>query len=59
MDAGCEIVYPMEVQFYGDKGGRLRDAFGHTWGLAQHVEDLSREEMDRRMGAMYEEPPAP
>ena len=56
LDAGCEVVYPLELQFYGDKGGRLRDPFGHTWGLSQHVEDVSAEEMERRMAAMYEDP---
>lgn len=55
VDAGAEIVYPLEMQFYGDKGGRLRDPFGHTWGLAQHVEDVSSEEMTRRMAAFYED----
>jgi PhnB protein len=55
IDAGCEVVYPLEMQFYGDKGGRVRDPFGHTWGLGQHVEDVGPEEMDRRMAAFYEE----
>ncbi|MBY5161184.1 VOC family protein [Salsipaludibacter albus] len=49
--AGAEEVFPLEDQFYGDRGGRVRDPFGHTWGLGQHVEDLSREEMERRMSA--------
>lgn len=53
--AGCEEVYPLEVQFYGDKGGRVRDPFGHTWGLGQHLEDLSEEEMARRMAEFYDE----
>ena len=52
--AGAEEVYPLEMQFYGDKGGRVRDPFGHTWGLGQHVEDVSEEEMERRMAAFYE-----
>ena len=55
LDAGCDVVFPLELQFYGDKGGRVRDPFGHTWGLAQHVEDVSPEEMERRMAAFYEE----
>lgn len=54
--AGAEVVYPLELQFYGDKGGRVRDPFGHTWGLGQHVEDVSPEEMERRMAAFYENP---
>lgn len=47
--AGCEVVYPLADQFYGDRGGRLRDPFGHQWMLSTHIEDVSREELDRRM----------
>ena len=46
--AGAREIYPLELQFYGDKGGRIEDPFGHQWGLAQHVEDVSTEEMERR-----------
>ncbi len=53
--AGAEVVYPLELQFYGDLGGRLRDPFGHSWGLAQHVEDVDDEEMERRMAAYYDD----
>lgn len=53
--AGAEVVFPLELQFYGDKGGRIRDPFGHTWGLGQHVEDVTPEEMERRMAAFYED----
>ncbi len=53
--AGAEEVYPLELQFYGDLSGRLKDPFGHTWGLGQHVEDVSEDEMAARMQAFYEE----
>lgn len=54
IEAGAEEVFPLELQFYGDKSGRVRDPFGHTWGLGQHVEDVSQEEMERRMASFYE-----
>lgn len=54
VEAGAEVVYPFELQFYGDEGGRIRDPFGHTWGIGRHVEDVSEEEMARRMAAFYE-----
>jgi PhnB protein len=50
--AGCTVIYPLADQFYGDRGGRLRDPFGHQWMLSTHIEDVSREELDRRMRAM-------
>lgn len=55
IEAGAEVVYPLEMQFYGDKGGRVRDPFGHTWGMAQHIEDVDADEMKRRMAAFYEQ----
>ena len=48
---GAEISRPVENQFYGDRMGTLRDPFGHTWSVATHVEDVSPEEMERRMKA--------
>lgn len=53
--AGAEEVFPLETQFYGDRSGRVRDPFGHTWGLGQHVEDVSDDEMRRRVAAFYED----
>jgi len=47
--AGAREIFPLSLQFYGDKGGRVEDPFGHQWGLGQHVEDVSPEEMDRRV----------
>jgi PhnB protein len=53
--AGCEVVYPLADQFYGDRAGRLRDPFGHQWMLSTHIEDVDREEIDRRMQAWFEQ----
>lgn len=53
--AGCEVIYPLADQFYGDRGGRLRDPFGHQWMLSTHIEDVDREELDRRMQAWSEQ----
>lgn len=52
---GAEVLFPYELQFYGDEGGRIRDPFGHQWGIGRHVEDVGEEEMARRMAAFYEE----
>ena len=35
--------------FWGDRMGNLTDPFGHTWAIATHKEDVSPEEMGRRM----------
>jgi PhnB protein len=46
--AGCTATMPLQDQFWGDRYGKVSDPFGHHWGLAQHVEDVSPEEMERR-----------
>ena len=53
--AGCDVMYPLADQFYGDRAGRLRDPFGHQWMLSTHIEDVDRDEMDRRMQAWSEQ----
>jgi len=54
--AGAEVVYPLADQFYGERGGRLRDPFGQQWMLSQHIEDVSPEEMNRRAAAFFSSP---
>jgi PhnB protein len=49
--AGATELKPVADQFYGDRMGFLKDPFGHQWGFASHVEDVSREEMERRAKA--------
>ena len=51
---GAKILKPVEDQFYGDRSGFLRDPFGHLWGLATHKEDVSAQEMEKRMKKMMQ-----
>jgi PhnB protein len=44
-DAGAKTIMPLADQFWGDRTGCLEDPFGHHWWLAQHVRDLSPDEM--------------
>jgi PhnB protein len=46
---GATVLKAVQDQFYGDRSGFLRDPFGHLWGIATHVEDVSPEEMKERM----------
>jgi len=46
---GAKIMKPVQDQFYGDRNGFIQDPFGHLWGIATHVEDVSPEEMKERM----------
>jgi PhnB protein len=49
--AGGKVFRPLKDQFYGDRSGSFTDPFGHTWTIATHKEDVSPEEMERRMAA--------
>lgn len=51
--AGAETVREVETQFYGDRGGKLRDPFGHVWWIATHVEDVSPDEIRRRAAELF------
>jgi PhnB protein len=48
VNAGAEVVKPVEDQFYGDRSGGVKDPFGHLWWIATHKEDLSMEEINER-----------
>ncbi|HSZ63548.1 MAG TPA: VOC family protein [Terriglobales bacterium] len=45
---GAKILKPVQDQFYGDRSGFIQDPFGHLWGVATHVEDVSEKEMSER-----------
>ena len=44
-------VKPLQDQFYGDRSGTFNDPFGHQWTVATHKEDVTPEEMEKRMAA--------
>ena len=50
--AGARLVTPVTDQFYGDRSGQVQDPFGYTWSISMHKEDMSVEEMYRRLEAM-------
>lgn len=51
-EAGAKIRRPLQDQFYGDRSATLEDPFGHIWTLASHIEDVTPEEMEKRMAAL-------
>jgi PhnB protein len=51
--AGAKVEKPVQDQFYGDRSGTFADPFGHRWTIATHKEDVSSEEMQKRMAALH------
>ncbi len=52
--AGAIILMPATDHFYGERSGKLRDPFGHTWLIGHEIEKLTPQEMQRRYTAMFD-----
>lgn len=51
IDAGATSVMPPSDQFWGDRMGGVKDAWGNFWWIATHVEEVPAEEIARRAEA--------
>jgi PhnB protein len=54
--AGMKLVRPAANQFYGHRDATLQDPFGYSWGVWAVIEEMSLEEMHRRMKGLHEGP---
>jgi PhnB protein len=45
LGAGAEVLHPLTDQFWGERHGQIVDPFGHRWGLAQQIRDVSPDEI--------------
>jgi PhnB protein len=43
--AGAKVRMPLEDAFWGDRYGKITDPFGHEWGIATRVKDLTPEQI--------------
>jgi uncharacterized glyoxalase superfamily protein PhnB len=50
--AGAKIVIPIADHFYGRREATIQDPFGYLWSVSTVKEEMSVEEMYRRMAAM-------
>lgn len=51
LGAGAKLQRAVATQFYGDRSGSVIDPWGHQWSIATRVEDVSPEEMRKRVGS--------
>jgi len=56
VQTGGKVERPLANQFYGDRSGTLVDPFGHKWTVSTHIEDVSPEELKKRMTEMMNKP---
>jgi uncharacterized glyoxalase superfamily protein PhnB len=52
IEAGGESIMEPTNQFYGDRNAAVKDFAGNQWWIATHIEDVSEEEMEKRIKAM-------
>jgi PhnB protein len=53
VDGGAEVRQPLGEVFWGDRYGQITDPFGHRWGIAQHLRDVPREELERAVAEAF------
>ena len=53
--AGVKVQQAIQDHFYGDRSGTFEDPFGHVWTVSTHKEDVSPEEMAKRMEALMKQ----
>jgi PhnB protein len=51
VELGAKVAFPIQDQFYGRREGRIRDPFGHLWIFGRVIEEVSPDEMERRIAA--------
>lgn len=54
VNAGAKVLKPIQNMFYGDRIGAFQDPFGHIWYVSSHVEDVSDEELMKRVSEAAE-----
>ena len=53
LEGGAEVRQPLQDAFWGERYGQITDPFGHRWGIAQHLRDVSREELERAVSDAF------
>jgi PhnB protein len=53
--AGCKVTMPLADMFWGDRMGKVEDKWGNDWSLAQHIKDLTPQEMRAAQNAFIEQ----
>jgi len=54
INAGCETIHPMADMFWGDRMGKVKDPFGHCWGIATNRWIMTPQEIEQGQKAWLE-----
>lgn len=47
LNAGCQTISEMMDAFWGDRMGKVKDPFGHTWSIATFKWEMTPEEIEK------------
>lgn len=53
VQAGATVKEEVADKFWGDRAGSVTDPFGHKWTILTHKEDVTIDEMKKRMEKMF------
>ncbi|MCP4218506.1 MAG: VOC family protein, partial [bacterium] len=53
LEVGATSVLEPTNQFWGDRMATVKDRFGNEWKLASRVEEVSPQELKRRMAEIF------
>jgi PhnB protein len=54
VERGSEVLMPVQDMFWGARYGKIRDPFGHEWGINQQLEDQSAEETQAKADEFFQ-----
>jgi PhnB protein len=52
VEAGAQVIRPLQDRPHGERSGAVRDPFGHEWLIGHSIEEVTPEEMQRRYEAL-------
>src|SRR6266511_3337081 len=55
VDAGAKVEMPLADQFWGDRGGAVKNPAGDKWWIATRKEDLTQGEIQQRAAEFFKQ----
>lgn len=53
VDAGAEVVQPLDDSFWGTRHGQVLDPSGHRWAISQHIRDVPPDELQAAVANLF------
>jgi PhnB protein len=54
-DAGAKVLMEPEDMFWGERFARARDPFGHEWGIATQLREMTPDELEAAAAKLFAE----